>query len=154
MVAAVANIAAGMVVATLTNAWSWCPVRSLLLHRLAWFADHDWVGTRGGTAAGPTESIRRATERKWVICRRANHPFACPAPFAKIFLFSSDANHFSVLRHPVPTRGAFRDRHERWARDAMDAGGALTKALSLRTAKSCGPDAPTLASSFAEVSAR
>jgi hypothetical protein len=32
-------------------------------------------------------------------------------------------------------------------RDAVDAGGALTKALILRTAKSCGPDAPTLASS-------
>jgi hypothetical protein len=23
--------------------------------------------------------------------------------------------------HPVPHRGAFRDRHGRWARDAMDA---------------------------------
>src|ERR1700733_9698850 len=33
-------------------------------------------------------------------------------------------------------------------RDAVDAGGALTKALGLRTAKSCGPDAPTLASSW------
>jgi hypothetical protein len=32
-------------------------------------------------------------------------------------------------------------------RDAVDAGGALTKALGSRTAKSCGPDAPTLASS-------
>jgi hypothetical protein len=36
----------------------------------------------------------------------------------------------------------------------VDAGGALTKALYLRTAKSRGPDAPTLASSVAEVSAR
>jgi hypothetical protein len=25
------------------------------------------------------------------------------------------------LRHPVPTRGALRDRHGRWARDAVDA---------------------------------
>src|SRR5664279_1740004 len=41
----------------------------------------------------------------------------------------------------------YRDRHGRWVRDAVDAGGALTKALILRTAKSCGPDAPTLASS-------
>jgi hypothetical protein len=32
-----------------------------------------------------------------------------------------------VRSHPVPTRGAYRDRHGRWARDAMDAfGDALT----------------------------
>src|ERR1700691_3570411 len=36
----------------------------------------------------------------------------------------------------------------------MDAGGAADESATLRTAKSCGPDAPTLASSFAEVSAR
>ena len=33
-------------------------------------------------------------------------------------------------------------------RDAVDARSALTKALILRTAKPCGPDAPTLASSW------
>jgi hypothetical protein len=31
--------------------------------------------------------------------------------------------------------------------DAMDAGGASDESVFLRTAKSCGPDAPTLASS-------
>jgi hypothetical protein len=36
----------------------------------------------------------------------------------------------------------------------MDAGGAADESVILRTAKSCGPDAPTLASSVAEVSAR
>jgi hypothetical protein len=36
----------------------------------------------------------------------------------------------------------------------MDAGSAKDEGASLRTAKSCGPDAPTLASSVAEVSAR
>jgi hypothetical protein len=35
----------------------------------------------------------------------------------------------------------------------MDAGGASDEGGCLRTAKSCGPDAPTLASSFAELSA-
>jgi hypothetical protein len=34
-------------------------------------------------------------------------------------------------------------------RDAVDAGGASDEGAILRTAKSCGPDAPTLASSFA-----
>jgi hypothetical protein len=56
------------------------------------------------------------------FARRANHLIACPAPFAKIFSFSSAANHFTVHRHPAPARGAYRDRHGRWARDAMDAG--------------------------------
>ena len=36
----------------------------------------------------------------------------------------------------------------------MDADGATDERADLRTAKSCGPDAPTLASSVAEVSAR
>jgi hypothetical protein len=49
---------------------------------------------------------------------------------------------------PAHTQGAFRDRHERrvgmrWTRAAL-----LTRALHPRTAKSCGPDAPTLASSW------
>src|SRR6202051_1464238 len=48
---------------------------------------------------------------------------------------------------PAHTQGAFRDRHERRAGDAMDAGCAADESAILRTAKSCGPDAPTLASS-------
>jgi hypothetical protein len=45
------------------------------------------------------------------------------SPLAKIFLFSSDPNHFYILRHPGPHKGAFRDRHERkvgmrWTRAA------------------------------------
>ena len=36
----------------------------------------------------------------------------------------------------------------------MDASGAKDEGANLRTAKPCGPDAPTLASSVAEVSAR
>jgi hypothetical protein len=45
----------------------------------------------------------------------------CPALFAKIFSFSAAANHFTLRRYPALTRGAFRDRHGRWERDAMDA---------------------------------
>jgi hypothetical protein len=48
---------------------------------------------------------------------------------------------------PASSRGAFRDRHGRGRRDAVDAGGASDEGAGLRTAKSCGPDAPTLASS-------
>jgi len=49
---------------------------------------------------------------------------------------------------PAPARGAYRDRHGRWARDAMDAAAAQDEWRCRRTAKSCGPGAPTLASSW------
>jgi hypothetical protein len=48
-------------------------------------------------------------------------PTQCPAPFAKIFRFTFHPNHLYIPRHPGPHKGAFRDRHERWVRDAMDA---------------------------------
>jgi hypothetical protein len=51
----------------------------------------------------------------------------------------------------APARGAYRDRHGRWARDAVDASGARRRTASMRTVKSCGPDAPTLASSLRKV---
>ena len=75
-----------------------------------------------------------------------------PVLFAKIFRFTSDPNHLHIPRHPGPHKGAFRDRHGRrvgmrWTRVAL-----LTRALTLRTAKSCGPDVPTLASSSREAS--
>src|ERR1700677_4936260 len=71
-----------------------------------------------------------------------------PVLCAKIFRFTFDPNHLHISRHPGPHKGAFRDRHERrvgmrWTRVAL-----LTRALTSRTAKSCGPDAPTLASSW------
>ena len=45
------------------------------------------------------------------------------------------------------TRGTYRDRHGRWLRDAMAALCCQTNGL-MRTAKSCGPGAPGLASSW------
>src|ERR1700722_700742 len=76
------------------------------------------------------------------------------SPSAKIFSFPSDPNHLHIAPHPGPHKGAFRDRHGRRAGDAMDASGAADESATLRTAKSCGPDAPTLASSFAEATPR
>ena len=51
---------------------------------------------------------------------------------------------------PVPrlSRGALRDRHERWVRDAMDARARRTNAPRSRTAKSCGSGVPTLTPSW------
>ena len=50
----------------------------------------------------------------------------CPAPFAKIFRFRRRANHLYRLAHPVPTRGAFRERQERGAGCSGRDGFALT----------------------------
>jgi hypothetical protein len=88
-----------------------------------------------------------------LIARRANHPLVCPAPVAKIFLFSATPNHLYNSRYPVPTRGALRGRHGRRERDAVDAvasgaRSACGRMMLQRTAKSCGPDAPTLVSSW------
>jgi hypothetical protein len=36
--------------------------------------------------------------------------------------------HLTICNVPPHQQGAFRDRHERWARDAMDVSARLTKA--------------------------
>jgi hypothetical protein len=69
-----------------------------------------------------------------------------PAPFAKIFLFARDPNHFTYRRRPVPSEGRLAIVTDA-GRDAVDAEVLLTRALK-RTAKTCGPDASTLASSL------
>src|SRR5512140_3248697 len=77
----------------------------------------------------------------------------CPAPVAKIFLFFRNANQSICAAVPSQREG----RHAivtAAGRDAVDASGALDEGACSRTEKSCGPDAPTLASSLAEVSAR
>ena len=56
------------------------------------------------------------------------------------------------LAVPSHTEGRFAIVTDVGAWDAVDARSALTKALILRTAKPCGPDAPTLASSSRETS--
>ena len=76
----------------------------------------------------------------------------CPVPSQKIFRFAADPNQIHNSRHPVPTEGRFAIVTD-VGRDAVDAGGAADESANLRTAKSCGPDAPTLASSWWDFSA-
>ena len=76
---------------------------------------------------------------------------ACPAPFAKIFLFSPDPNHFHIPAILSRERGVGH-RHERWGGMRWTRAALKTKAPTLRTEKSCGPDASTLASSSWEAS--
>ena len=127
------------------------------LQATATLHDSDAAGTMSRSRIARAAVIRRPLSRSTqLICPARSARFVeldqadatCPVPLAKIFRFPSDPNHFTTSRHPGPHRGAFRDRHERrvgmrWTRAAL-----LTRALFLRTAKSCGPDAPTLASSW------
>jgi hypothetical protein len=85
--------------------------------------------------------------------RRANQSTRCPAPFAKIFPFTSGANHFHVPAVRSRKRGVGH-RHERWDRMRWTQSARKTNALGLRTVKSCGPDAPTLAFKLAEQAPR
>jgi hypothetical protein len=55
----------------------------------------------------------------------------CPALLRKIFRFTFHPNHLHNPRHPGPHKGAFRDRHERWVRDAMDARSAKDESAHL-----------------------
>ena len=60
---------------------------------------------------------------------------------------------------PAHTEGRFAivtdvGQGMRWTRQRRSANTLRGRTMLMRTAKSCGPDAPTLASSFAEVSAR
>src|ERR1035437_5474351 len=68
-------------------------------------------------------------------------------PFAKIFLFSRYPNHFYIRRRSVPLEGRIAIVTDA-GRNAVDAGGAKDESARSRTAKSWGPDAPTLASSW------
>jgi len=80
---------------------------------------------------------------------RAVHPRHAQIARRAHFLLRCRANQNHAPARPAPIWGALRDRHERWARDAMDAACCRTNNIS-RTAKSCGPGAPRLALSFAD----
>src|SRR5271155_83640 len=54
------------------------------------------------------------------IVARMGDLLHCPVPFAKRFRLSRRANHFYSFARLAPERDVGH-RHERWARDAMDA---------------------------------
>jgi hypothetical protein len=71
--------------------------------------------------------VRRWGSTRAHCARRANHRHTCPAPFAKIILFSFCANHFHSRAIPFRKRGVSRSSRT-LVRDAVDVGGALTNA--------------------------
>ena len=58
----------------------------------------------------------------------------CPAPFAKIFWFSEQANHFNNPLYPVPLEGRFAIVTDA-GRDAVAAGGAKDESAHLADGK-------------------
>src|SRR6185437_2941682 len=109
---------------------------------------HDWQSAHWDTLAGG----RLRPTRPSVGQITSSNQKSCQVSSAKIFLFRFSEIHDYPLRYPASTGGAYRDRHGRRKWDAVDARRlsahvAPTKASS-RTAKSCGPDSPTLGSSL------
>jgi hypothetical protein len=103
-----------------------------------------------------TASLRPQQQKWHPACdqttRRANHQKSVHPLTQKYFAFA--VGQITDLNPRVsPEGGAGRDRHERcgemrWTRMSR------RRTWLRRTAKSCGPDAPTLASSCADVSVR
>ena len=113
------------------------------------------IGRRISPRAGYISRKRRRSVRWPRICgglrRRAGptgkSPKICPAPSRKIFRFRRRANQRYQLAPSLPMEGRLAIvMNAGW--DAVDAAVRVTSA-PMRTAKPCGPDAPTLASSFA-----
>src|ERR1700726_4221249 len=106
-----------------------------------------------------------------VICPSGGFLSSLISDFPKnIFVPTHPKSHLEFFASH-PTRGAYHDRHEtrggmRWTRQRFARDGiagrvgerpvsdhqASGRETMLRTAKSCGPDAPMLASSLAELS--
>jgi len=120
----------------------------------------DGASQRGETS-GPCRAITTTAAQ---VIARAVCLQECQAPLQKIFLFPDPLKSHLEIWPSHPTRGAYHDRTDAgW--DAVDAAELLREMESkagrkgpvsdqsardervVRTAKSCGHDAPTLASS-------
>jgi hypothetical protein len=92
-------------------------------------------------APPPPRTGRRSRERTTTGCVAcwANHAWLGPVLPAKIFRFAVTPNHPYNSRHPAPARGAYRDRHGRWVRDAMDAAASGARGVAGRISVSDYP---------------
>jgi hypothetical protein len=114
-----------------------------------------------GVPGRAVSAIRRQSRGDGGLRLRPIRPTICgtdlpvaSSPLAKnISLFDLVETAIEHCRPALIRRGVTR-RHERGARDAMDADGAARRAVLSRTAKSWRPDTPTLVSSLREISRR
>jgi hypothetical protein len=114
---------------------------------LALKVSHPPCSFAGGGISDRCTNARRLPRRANRACPSCTNCPSCysaaPSPACR-----TTPKHFTFDAIPRPRRGTFRDRHERWARDAMDAFGAQDERTGKRTAKPCGPGIPTLMSSL------
>jgi len=91
-----------------------------------------FVGYRGQSGLGQSVRsahlwahglVRKSLARTEEFVEADQSDLPCPAPSSKIFSFAADPNQIYIACRPAPHRGAFRDRHGRRARYAVDAGG-------------------------------
>jgi hypothetical protein len=89
--------------------------------------------------------FRLARTAEFVEADQSDSP--SPVSFQKIFRFSFYPNQIHIARVPPQHKGRFAIVTN-VERDAVAADSAVDERRVMRTAKSCGPDAPTLASSW------
>src|SRR6202166_2165617 len=110
---------------------------------------------RGGCAGALFRARPRdflSPVRRW-LPGRANHRLAVQ-PFSQKYSGVLFTQITSTSTSSRPHKRGVSRSSRTLRRDAVDAGSATDESAYLRTAKSCGPDAPTLASSFVERSAQ
>jgi hypothetical protein len=106
-----------------------------------------FLARRRATLISGQEQLRNDENRpapKAKVLFQLQRDSTSPVLAAKIFRFAFHSNQTYNLRRPVAARGAFRDRHERWLRDAVDAAMSKDERQRQRTAKSRGTSAADL----------
>src|SRR2546430_10917131 len=86
----------------------------------------------GATARGASGYSRATCARTSEFLQRRQLDLLRPASLEEIIRFVIDPNHPYNSRHPALMRGAYRDRHGRWVRDAMDAAASGARGVAGR----------------------
>ena len=94
---------------------------------------------RQATLPQPSQIPPKRVARKRRFRQADQGDLGGPAVSAKINCFAPCPNHPYNSRHPAPTRGAYRDRHGRWVRDAMDAAASGARGVAGRISVSDRP---------------
>jgi hypothetical protein len=79
------------------------------------FTDLPEEAKRGSIGLSTQNFRRKSPARKNRFPERVQRDLACPVLARKIIGFAAPPNQIYIHRHPVPLRGAFRERHGRGA---------------------------------------
>jgi len=98
---------------------------------------HQFMTARPGTLR--PHHVCNGSVLSRLICPTNRFSEILSRPIAKTVSLYQKRESAVDFARPAPARGALRDRHRRWTRDAMAALARETNAPE-RTAKPCGPD--------------